>query len=485
MSLQRQVYATIREAILTGRLKPGARLPPSRALAEDLAVSRTTIVLAYELLETEGFIDGKGSAGSFVAHLDIGPPARSRPSSPSARPRAATPARVRDDAKARQSLALSREAAGLPSVKSAPVPFRIGEPALDLFPTVLWARLYARRVRRSGASLLGYGPSSGYAPLRAAIAGYVRNARGVNATAEQVIITRGTQQAVHLATRVLLSPGDSVWVEDPGYLTARAIFRGAGMDTVPVTVDAEGIVVSEGVERAPNARLAYVSPSHQFPLGAMMSLPRRLALLEWAVRAGAWILEDDFDSEFRYGGVPLASLQGLDTMDRVIYVGTFSKTMFPSLRLGYLIVPTDLVDLFRAAQSVTDHVAPTFDQAIVAEFIEDGHFTRHVRQMRAAYAARQDALMRCLARELGDAIDVTPADTGMHVIGWLGDRSLDDMRVSRTAWELGVEAAALSLYSVRRTCPPGLLLGFAAIRPADMRPAARLLRQAIDTARRG
>ncbi|MGH9887194.1 MAG: PLP-dependent aminotransferase family protein, partial [bacterium] len=349
-SLQRQVYATIRQSILSGRLAPGSRLPPSRSLADDLSVSRTTIVLAYELLETEGFIDGRGSAGSFVARLDIGHPARRVGAAPvSARPRAtAPPSRVRDDAKARQTIALSREATGLRSVKAAPVPFRIGEPALDLFPTLLWARLYARRVRRSGSALLGYGSSSGYAPLRAAIAGYLQNARGVNATPDQVIITRGTQQAVHLAARVLLSAGDTAWVEDPGYLTARAILRGAGVDTVPVPVDEEGLVVAEGVERAPNARVAYVSPSHQFPLGAMMSLPRRLALLEWAVRAGAWILEDDFDSEFRYGGTPLASLQGLDTMDRVIYVGTFSKTMFPSLRLGYLIVPGDLVDLFRA-----------------------------------------------------------------------------------------------------------------------------------------
>jgi GntR family transcriptional regulator / MocR family aminotransferase len=486
-SLQRQVYTTIRQAILSGRLATGSRLPTSRSLAEDLSVSRTTVVLAYEMLDTEGFIEGRGSAGSFVARLDIGHPARRGGASPAgARPRsAASPARVRDDARARHTLDLSREASGLQSVKPAPVPFRIGEPAIDLFPTLLWARLYARRARRSGASLLGYGASSGHAPLRAAIAGYVTNARGVNATADQVIITRGTQQAVHLAARALLSPGDSVWVEDPGYLTARAIFRHAGVDTVPVPVDAEGIVVAQGIDRAPNARAAYVSPSHQFPLGAMMSLPRRLALIEWAVRAGAWILEDDFDSEFRYGGVPLASLQGLDTMDRVIYAGTFSKTMFPSLRLGYLIVPADLVDLFRAAQAVTDHVAPNLDQATLAEFIEHGHFTRHVRQMRAAYAARQDALMRCVARELGDVIDVTPADTGMHVIGWLRDRDLDDAVVSRTAWEAGVEASAVSRYSVRAKCPPGLLLGFAAIRPTDMSPAARLLGKAIRQAQRG
>jgi len=358
------------------------------------------------------------------------------------------------------------------------VPFRIGEPALDLFPTRLWARLYARRARRSGAGLLGYGSDHGYRPLRVAIADYVSAARGANATPDQVILTRGTQQAVHLAARALLSPGDEAWVEDPGYLAARTLLAAAGATVVPVPVDAHGLVVDAGVRRAPRARLAHVSPSHQFPLGATLSLARRLALLDWAGAAGSWILEDDYDSEFRYVGSPIPSLQGLDTRDRVIYLGTFSKTMFPALRLGYVIAPPALVDLLRAAQSLTDHVAPSLEQATLAEFIEEGHFTRHVRTMRDAYAHRQDALLRGVRRELGDVVDAATAATGMHLVAWLRDGMADDAAISQRAREAGVEAAPLSLYAVDARVPPGLLLGFAAVRPADVGGGRSAPRQA-------
>jgi GntR family transcriptional regulator/MocR family aminotransferase len=248
---------------------------------------------------------------------------------------------------------------------------------------------------------------------------------------------------------------------------------------VPVPVDGEGLVVAEGIRRAPKARIAYVSPSHQFPLGSTMSLARRLALLEWAGTNGAWILEDDYDSEFRYVGAPIPSLQGLDARDRVIYLGTFSKTMFPALRLGYLIVPPTLVDLIRAAQSLVDHVAPSIEHATMAEFVEDGHFTRHVRQMRSAYADRQEALLRGVRRELAGLAEAVPAETGMHVVAWLRGRGADDARVSRRAWEAGVEASALSTYVVNAKVGPGLLLGFAPIKPTDIGPALRTLRQAI------
>jgi GntR family transcriptional regulator/MocR family aminotransferase len=476
LPLQRQIYTTVREAILGGRLAPGTRLPPSRTLACDLGVSRTTVVLAYEYLETEGYITGRGSAGSFVASLRVDVP-KTRTAKPTTRD-------ATTDDLTRRALALARAASGMPRVKPAPIPFRIGEPALDLFPTRVWARLYARRARKSGGSLLGYGSDHGYRPLRAAIAEYASAARGVNATADQVVLTRGTQQAIHLVARALVAEDDAVWVEDPGYLTARALLTAARGRIVPVPIDAEGLVVAEGIRRAPRARLAYVAPSHQFPLGSTMSLARRLALLEWAGGAGAWILEDDYDSEFRYAGSPIPSLQGLDSRDRVIYLGTFSKTMFPSLRLGYLILPPSLVELFRATQALSDHLAPSIEQSTLAEFIEDGHFSRHVRQMRAAYAHRQDALVRGVRRELDDVVMVSPAETGMHLVAWLRGRSVSDARVSRRAHELGVEAAPLSLYAIDAKQSPALLLGFAPVRPTELGPALRSLRDAIGTAGR-
>ena len=477
--LQRQIYVSVRDAILGGRLPPGTRLPASRNLADDLGVSRTTVVLAYESLLTEGYITGRGSAGSFVASL--------RADQPNTRTNARAVRTPRDtdlERKTGRAIALTSAASGMPNVRAAPVAFRTGEPALDLFPVRLWARMYARRARRSGGALLGYGLGAGHRPLRAAIAAYVSAARGARATPEQVILVRGTQQGVHLAARVLLEPGDVAWIEDPGYAAARTLLATTGASIAPVPVDGEGLIVADGIRRAPRARVAYVSPSHQFPLGATMSLARRLALLEWAGSTGAWILEDDYDSEFRYAGAPIPSLQGLDTHDRVIYLGTFSKTMFPALRLGYLIVPPSLVDIVRATRQLADRIAPSIEQATLAEFIDDGHFTRHVRQMRTAYAERQDALLRGVRRELDGLVDATPAGTGMHLVTWLRDRTLDDARISTRALERGVEAAPLSMYQIEAALSPGLLLGFAATRPSDMGAGLRTLRLAIASAAR-
>jgi GntR family transcriptional regulator/MocR family aminotransferase len=471
--LQRQVYASIRQAILDGRLPPGTRLPASRTLAGDLGISRTTVVLAYESLLAEGYITGRGSAGSFVASL--------RPDEP--RTRQARAARSAHDpsldARTQRAQSLAAAASGMPNVRALAVPFRTGEPALDLFPTRLWARIYGRRARRSTGALLGYGTDAGNRLLRAAIASYVSAARGVRASADQVVLVRGTQQGVHLAARVLLAAGDAAWVEDPGYGAARTLLATTGAVIAPIPVDSEGIIVAEGVRRAPRARVAHVSPSHQFPLGYTMSLARRLALLEWAGSAGAWVLEDDYDSEFRYVGAPIPSLQGLDTQDRVIYLGTFSKTMFPALRLGYLIVPGALVDLFRATQVLVDRIAPSLEHATLAEFIEEGHFTRHVRRMRAVYEERQDALVRGIRRELDGVADATPAETGMHLVAWLRDRRLDAARISQQARDVGIEAAPLSIYAVKAAVPPALLLGFAPVKPADMPPALRTLRRII------
>lgn len=448
----RQIYHAIREAILSGGLTAGSRLPPSRELAADLGVSRTTAVLALEHLEAEGYLDGRGAAGTFVAELVL--------------PHATTP----DD--------LPRTLVTIPDVRCA-VPFRLGEPALDLFPAKLWARLYARSARHERSTLLAYGDPHGHLPLRRAIAAYVAVSRSVRTTPDQVILVRGAQHAIDLIARVLLHRGDGVWVEDPGYLAARDLLQAAGAVLIPVPVDGEGLDVAAGIREEPAAKMACVVPSHHFPLGRTLSLPRRLALLEWARVANAWIVEDDFDSEFRYTGTPISSLQGLDNSGRVIYVGTFSKTVYPSLRLGYLIVPPSLVDRFRSAAALFDHFSPTLDQATLARFIEEGHFTRHVRRMRSIYKERQDALLSAASRDLDGLIRIEPAGTGMHVVGWLLRPGTDAEVMAKRSLERGLELRALSRYCLRAELPPALVLGFAAVPPRELISGVRALRAVL------
>ncbi len=326
--------------------------------------------------------------------------------------------------------------------------------------------------------MLDYGDPGGYAPLREAIAEYVRLARGARCLTEQVIVTSGSQQGVDLAARVLLDPGDAVWMEDPGYVGARTALHVAGARLIPVPVDAEGLVVQRGEQLAPGARLVYVSPSHQFPLGVTMSAARRLALLRWASRAGAWILEDDYDSEFRYEARPLAALQGMDEDGRVIYVGTFSKTLFPALRLGYLIVPLELVDVFRSARAVSDRQSPTMDQVVLADFLVGGHFARHVRRMRRLYAERQEVLVDAVRRHLGQRLQVNPSAAGMHLLGWL-EPGVDDEVASARAATRGIEAAPLSRYGIERPGRGGLLLGWAGYSAEAIRDGVVKLGEAL------
>ncbi len=438
---------------MSGRLSSGHRLPSSRSLAEDLGVARTTVVLAYEHLEAEGYVNGSGSAGTIVADLHL--PTQMQRAAP--QPQGATSSR-----------------SDLAEFSNAPRAFRIGEPALDVFPHILWSRLYARRARSSGPALLGYGDTAGYLPLRRAIAEYVGVSRSVRAIAEQVILTRGAQQAMDLVARILLRAGDRVWVEDPGYLAVRELIQLAGAVPVPVPVDESGLNVETGIIRAPKAKMVCVAPSHHFPLGWTLCLPRRLALLEWARRSAAWIIEDDFDSEFRYSGAPIASLQGLDRADRVIYIGTFSKTVHPALRLGYLILPPELLGRFNAAKATVDCQSPTIEQATLADFIEEGHFTRHVRRMRAIYRQRQEAVLAA-SRELAGTLQVQAAETGMHVMGFLMGRGIDDRSVSNRARAHGIETQPLSRYCLRATLPPALLLGFGTVPPRDLVSGIRKL----------
>jgi len=335
-----------------------------------------------------------------------------------------------------------------------------------------------RHWRRPANALLGYGEPRGYAPLRRAVASYLGLSRAVRCTPEQVIVVDGAQMAFDLIARVLLDPGDVAWVEEPGYPGARAALSAAGARLVYVPVDPEGLDVAAGAGLEPRARLVYVTPSHQFPLGMTMSLPRRLALLDWASRAGAWVVEDDFDSEYRYEGRPLAALQGLDREGRVVYVGTFSKVLFPSLRLGYVVAPPSLVDAFVAARSVAGRHSPSVEQAILTDFIEEGHFGRHIRRMRTLYRERQTVLVEALRREAGGLLEVEPPETGIHLAAWLGE-GLDDREVSREAAARGVQARPMSGFYAGSPGRPGLELGYAAFNEEEIRRGAAQLASAL------
>jgi GntR family transcriptional regulator/MocR family aminotransferase len=471
--LFRQLYESIRGAALSGQLAAGVRLPATRILAEELGLSRNTVLNAYEQLLAEGYLVGRSGSGTFVAPdlPDDLLEARARPAEPR---------------RARRGAFLSRRGALLSRIRQSPSSrdgqqraFRPGVPALDAFPRQDWARLLRKHSRQLPWRLLDYGETAGYRPLREAVAAHVRAARAVRCGWEQVVIVSGTQQATDLCVRLLLDPGDTVWVEDPGYLGARAALTGAGARIVPVNVDSEGLDVDDGIRRFARARLCCVTPSHQYPLGVTLSLPRRLALLDWARRAGARIVEDDYDSEFRYAGRPLASLQGQDRDGRVIYVGTFNKALFPSLRLGYLVVPADLVDAFVAARGFSDGHSSMLTQAVLTDFLTEGHFARHIRRMRSLYAERQDALVRAARRALTGLLEVAPSETGLHLVGWL-PRGVDDRAASRAAAAAGVEVPPLSVYRVRPSRRGGLLMGYGGVNPRQIRDGVRALAAALE-----
>ena len=458
--LHRQLYEALREAILTRRLLPGARLPSTRTLASELGISRYTVVDAFQQLLAEGYLKGKVGAGTHVTHSR--PEDVLRPSLPAT----AVPSypRERRQPSQRSAAQMALDWPALLPRRDAPYhsrAFQVGVPALDAFPGDLWGQLVARHGRQLAAARRGYLHPAGYLPLRQAIAAYLATARGVHCTVEQVIVVNGAQQGIALTAQVLLNPGEAVWMEDPGYVGAKGALLGAGMRLVPIPINAEGLDVEAGKARCPEARLAFVTPSHQCPLGITMSLPRRLALLEWAQEAGAWIIEDDYDSEYRYVGRPLAALQGLDTAGRVIYAGTFSKVLFPALRLGYLVVPHDVIDAFITARLFADMHDALLEQAVVTEFITAGHFARHIRRMRLLYAERQGALIEA-AQQLPDWLDVRPAQAGMHVLGWLPAGS-DDQAIAQLAAQHGVTVSPLSRHCMEPSAQRAVLLGYAAV----------------------
>jgi GntR family transcriptional regulator/MocR family aminotransferase len=475
--LHRQIYEAIRRAILSGEFKRGRRLPATRLLAAQLGVARMTVVNAYEQLLIEGYLEGRTGAGTYVAAtipeemLQISRGGSHRRKSPPAT----------------RSSALSRHGEWLAAKTLAELhvqengdnfAFQIGLPAVDEFPFAVWSRLATRRLRCPPRELLFYGEPAGYRPLRASIAAHLQSTRAVQCDADQVIIVAGSQQALDLTARVLLNPGDAAWVEDPCYPGARNALLAAGSKVVPVPVDDEGFDLAAGLKLCRTARLVYVTPSHQYPLGVTMSLSRRLALLDWAKQTGAWVIEDDYNSEFRYSGRPLSSLQGLDQNGRVIYVGTFSKTTFPSLRLGCMVIPKDLADAFTAARALVDRHSPSIDQAILTDFIEGGYFARHVRRMRSLYSERQGLLVAAAESELAGLLEVKPAIAGMHLIGWL-PKGVSDNAASEAAARNGVEAAPLSAYCSKPLPRGGLVLGYAAVNAKRIKDGTRRLARAL------
>jgi len=444
--LTEQIYRQIRTAVQDGRLQVGDRLPPSRALAKDLGVSRNTVGSAYEWLAGEGVLDARQGSGTFVSTTDIASPAT---------PDVATPSALRP-----RPFWSGVQAPSAPPAERRRYDFRLGLPDSTLFPFATWRRLIAHELRREAGNG-GYGPPAGHEGLRAAIARHVGTSRAVRAVPEQVVITSGTQQGLDLLARVLLEPGDQVAVEDPGYPPARLLFRSLGLRVVTVPVDEEGLVVSALPERT---RLVFTCPSHQMPLGMPLSVPRRRSLLAWARDHGAAVVEDDYDSEFRFGGQRLDALHQLDTSGQVIYVGTFSKTLEPALRLGFVIAPPAVAEALAAARFLTDWHSPVALQAAMARFIEEGLFARHVHTSRTVYEERHGLLLQALADDPEQRLTPIATSAGLHVTALLPPPpGSDELSVAERAAAAGVALYPLSGFYAGPPDRAGFILGFGAI----------------------
>lgn len=469
-ALHRQVYDGVRQAILEGRLRRGQRLPSTRSLAMELGVSRFPVLSAYEQLLHEGYLTGRTGSGTFVNEAlpdELLGVSGGRPQPRDAAPSTPVPSPM------------------FPTFRPFGA-FQIGVPALDEFPHTLWGRIVARHARSLSLAQMSYGNPAGLPALREAVADHLRAARAVKCEPDQVIIVSGSQAALQLAVAVLLSPGDRIGIEEPGYFGAQMAFESRHLRVVRMPVDDEGVNPEQllrGASRKKAAsmrqvRAVYVTPSHQYPLGVSMSAGRRLALIEWAQRNRSWILEDDYDSEFRYVSRPLGALQGMDPHDRTIYIGTFSKALYPAARIGYLVVPRSLCERFLAERRAFDFFPPSLLQLALAEFIGEGHFARHLRRMRNIYLERRNALLSGLVRNCGAALRVLNADGGLHV-PVLFERTLDEEGLVWHLHQRGVSATTLSSCYLGPNRKQGLVLGFGAASPEALRDATKVLGDAL------
>lgn len=471
--LHRQIYDGFRAAILARELQPGQQIPSTRELAAELGISRIPVLSAYAQLSAEGYFETRAGSGTFVS---------------SALPDQLTsvshgPARNTHTESSLQGR--SQNGASPPPSHRMPWTagsgaFSVGQLGFDHFPFSVWSNLVARHARKVRASSLNYGETMGLKQFRESLAIYLRTARGVHCDVGQIMIVSGSQQALDLTARVLLERGSPVWVEEPGYEFMRHALQFAGCRLIPVPVDREGMDVAAGVKRCRKAHAAYVTPSHQYPLGVTMSASRRLQLLDWAHRNGAWILEDDYDSEYRYESMPIASLQGLDEGRRVIYVGTFSKTLFPSLRIGYLVIPPDLVDRFIAVRRIIDLCPPYLNQAILTDFIEQGHFARHIRKTRLLYKERRSALVQALREEFGSRLEILGSEAGMHLVTTLPAGAPDE-EMARHAATANLWLMPLSKAYLAKPAHSGFILGFGSTTAAEMPKAVRLMREIVSS----
>jgi GntR family transcriptional regulator/MocR family aminotransferase len=459
--LFRQLYLQTRAAILSCALRPGSRLPSTRELAAQLKISRTAVVSAYEQLLAEGYTMGRKGAGTYISSDLPEPFTRSR-------------ARRVEPGRPHPLLASSFVDV---TTQDDDRPFNLGRTLVDARTAELWRRMSARTSRRLDPGHLGYGDPRGMVELRRTICDYLQAARAVRCDPEQIVVTAGTQQAIDIVIRVLRGP-QKVWIEDPGYPLTRLSLQAAGMKLCPIPVDGHGIDVKAGIRLAPDARAVFVTPSHQFPTGVALSMARRLELLAWARDSGAWIIEDDYASEFRYGGRPLASLQGLDDGERVIYIGTLNKALFPGLRLGYAVVPRPLLREFVTNRYLMDRQPSTLCQAVVTEFMQEGHFAGHIRRMRVLYREQRDALVSALVRRLGDRLTVDAPDQGMHLVAYTR-KGISDTAMERSAREVGVIVRATSRMYVKAPPRSGLMLGFCGYPRRTIETAVARLAKAV------
>ena len=455
--LHRQLYNELRAAILGGRLPSGCRLPASRELAQVTGLSRNTVLSAYDQLIAEGYIESRAGSGTYVAsslpdQVMSGPAMEPVPAADRGERRLST----------RGERLLEFPFRKWPPLHTGPMLFRAGLPALDHFPMDIWRRLSDKRMRLASIKTLAYDDPQGYRPLREAIAGHLAAARGARCSPDQIVVVSGSQQAISIVAEVLLNEGDQVLFEDPGYFAARSVFETMGVRIAPVPVDEDGFDVAAAMQSAPTARMAYITPSHQNPLCVTMSLPRRRALLQWAENNGSWILEDDNASECRYRGRPLAALQGIDPHGRVLYAGTFSKVMFSALRLGYLVVPPDLLPAFVRAREIMDRQSPGLLQAVMADFMVEGHFARHLRRMRTLYGSRLAALHAAVNKHAPDLFEIPELEGGLNRVAWLppGASDIDLIGVLRPE---GFACLPVSEFRMAAGGRNGLVLGFAGL----------------------